>query len=92
MNKEQKATRYVQDKMFPHIVNAVSMSEKPCFTQNDLKQAYEKGYDEGFADGKHESLLEQLRKSEDKIARLTCERKQQEAWDEIKKCFLQNFE
>lgn len=46
MSKEDKATRYVQDKMFPHIVNAVSMSEKACFTQNDLKQAYEKGWDD----------------------------------------------
>lgn len=89
MSKEDKATRYVQDKMFPHIVNVMSKSEKACFTHNDLKQAYEKGYDEGYSDGKEESLLEQLKKNKDEEARLVCERKQQEAWNEIKRYFQQ---
>lgn len=45
MNKEDKATRYVQDKMFPHILNATRMNEQPCFTSEDLRKAYLQGWD-----------------------------------------------
>lgn len=44
MSKENKATRYVQDMMFPYIVNA-KRSDEPCFTKKDLKEAYLKGWD-----------------------------------------------
>lgn len=87
MSKEDKATRYVQDKMFPHIVNAVSMSEKACFTQNDLKQAYEKGYDEGYSEGRKETLLDELKKNIDEEAIIFCKMKQEEVWDKIKHLF-----
>lgn len=47
MIKEHKATRYVQDMMFPYIVNA-KRSDEPCFTKNDLKEAYLKGWEEAL--------------------------------------------
>lgn len=48
MNKEDKATRYVQDKMFPHILNATRMNEQQCFTSEDLRKAYLQGWDESL--------------------------------------------
>lgn len=48
MNKEDKATRCVHDKMFPHILNATRMNEQPCFTSEDLREAYLQGWDEAL--------------------------------------------
>lgn len=45
--KDNKATRYVQDKMFPHVVKAVRKEEQ-CFTQYDLRESYLKGWDEAL--------------------------------------------
>ena len=52
--KEDKATRYVQNKMFYQIANA-SRSGMPLFTPNDLKKAYIKGWDDAFLEIKNES-------------------------------------
>ena len=45
--KEKKAQRYVQEKMFPRIFNAVRQ-EEPLFTKEYLKKAYIKGWDESL--------------------------------------------
>lgn len=45
--KDNKATRYVQDNMFPHVVKAVRKEEQ-CFTQYDLRESYIKGWDEAL--------------------------------------------
>lgn len=87
--KEEKSNMYVQNKMFPYIVNAVGMEEKSLFTINDLKKAYENGYDNGYSDGKQESLLEHLKKNKDEEAKLIAERKQQEIWNEVQRYFQQ---
>lgn len=86
MGKEEKAMRYVQDKMFPHIINASRITD-PCFTRDDLRKAYESGYDEGYSEGRTENLLDQLKKNKDEEAELICKRKQDEAWTEFKKIF-----
>lgn len=86
MEKEEKAMRYVQDKMFPHIINASRITD-PCFTRDDLRKAYESGYDEGYSEGRTENLLDQLKKNKDEEAELICKRKQDEAWTEFKKIF-----
>lgn len=87
MSKEDKAIRYVQDAMFSHIVNAVRI-EEPCFTKEDLRKAYESGYNEGYTEGRKDTLIDQLKKNKDEEARLSCERKQAEAWDEFKRNYL----
>lgn len=86
MGKEEKAMRYVQDKMFPYIINASRITD-PCFTRDDLRKAYESGYDEGYSEGRTENLLDQLKKNKDEEAELICKRKQDEAWTEFKKIF-----
>lgn len=86
MGKEEKAMRYVQDKMFPHIINASRITD-PCFTRDDLRKAYESGYDEGYSEGRTKNLLDQLKKNKDEEAELICKRKQDEAWTEFKKIF-----
>lgn len=47
MNKEEKATRYIQEKMFPRIVNAVRQEEQR-FTKEELREAFETGWDEAL--------------------------------------------
>ena len=44
--KEQKATEYIQEKMFPHIANANTANDMAYFTRDDLKEAYTRGWDE----------------------------------------------
>lgn len=48
MEKQDKAKRYVNDKMFPHIINSTRMNEKQFFTGEDLKEAYLNGWDEAL--------------------------------------------
>lgn len=48
MEKQDKAKRYVNDKMFPHIINSTRMNGKQFFTGEDLKEAYLNGWDEAL--------------------------------------------
>lgn len=57
MSKEDKAKRYVQDKMFPHILNATRMNEEPCFTSEDLRKAYFQGWDDGILETNNSAEL-----------------------------------
>lgn len=48
MEKQDKAKRYVNDKMFPHIINSTRMNGKQFFTGEDLKEAYLNGWGEAL--------------------------------------------
>lgn len=47
MSKEYKAAKYVQEKIIPYVANAVR-AEEPCFTKEDLRKAFEAGWDDAI--------------------------------------------
>lgn len=49
--RDFKASRYVQDKMFTHVINMQSANEKTaCFTEDDLREAYIQGWNDSVLD------------------------------------------
>lgn len=54
--KEQKATEYIQEKMFPHIANANTANDMAYFTRDDLKEAYTRGWDEAMEERKKDDI------------------------------------
>lgn len=60
--KETKLKRYLQDKMLPKIADANRMNDKCLFTEQDLAEAYSKGYDEGLKEKEaYQELIAKLK-------------------------------
>lgn len=61
---DEKSAQYIQEKMLPHIINATRMNDEPLFTKSDLEEAYRRGYNEGYDNGKIDTNLEKLKELE----------------------------
>lgn len=56
MSKEDKATRYVEKKLFSHAVDVqIANAKIACFTEEDLKEAYIQGWNDSVLDIKKSS-------------------------------------
>lgn len=78
-NIDQKSAQFIQEKMLPHIINATRMNDEPLFTKSDLEEAYRRGYNEGYDNGRTDTNQEKLKELELEEKRLRTMQKADQA-------------